>query len=70
MVSICFYFQVHQPYRVRKYSVFDIGNGDYFDKIKNREIMRKVALKCYLPTNKLMLELIKKYDGNNQLDLL
>ena len=63
MVSICFYFQVHQPYRVRKYSVFDIGNGNYFDKIKNREIMRKVALKCYLPTNKLMLELIKKYDG-------
>jgi alpha-amylase len=54
---------VHQPYRVRKYSVFDIGNGNYFDTIKNREIMKKVALKCYLPTNKLMLELIKKYDG-------
>ena len=54
---------MHQPYRIRKYSVFDIGNDNYFDKIKNGEIMRKVALKCYLPTNKLMLELIKKYKG-------
>ena len=63
MVSVCFYFQVHQPYRTRKYSVFDIGESNYFDKIKNSEIMKKIALKCYLPTNKLMLELIKKYNG-------
>ena len=63
MVSICFYFQVHQPYRVRNYSVFDIGKDDYFDDIKNKEIMLKVAKKCYLPTNKIMLDLIKKYDG-------
>ena len=64
MKSICFYFQVHQPYRMRKYSIFDIGNkNDYFDAKKNKEIMEKVAKKCYLPANKLMLELIKKYDG-------
>lgn len=63
MVSVCFYFQVHQPFRTRKYSVFDIGKDDYFDDVKNKEIMKKVARKCYLPTNKLMLELIKKYKG-------
>lgn len=64
MVSICFYFQVHQPYRLRRYSVFDIGNDDnYFDEHKNKEIMKKVAKKCYLPTNNLMLSLIKKYKG-------
>ncbi len=64
MVSICFYFQVHQPLRLRKYSVFDIGNNrQYFDNEKNREIIRKVARKCYLPANKLLLELIKKYKG-------
>jgi len=47
---------------MKKYSVFDIGsNSTYFDEQKNAEVMRKVAKKCYLPTNALMLELIKKY---------
>ena len=64
MVSVCFYFQVHQPFRLRKYSVFDIGaRTDYFDGNKNREVMQKVAKKCYLPANNAVLELIKKTDG-------
>lgn len=64
MKTICFYFQVHQPYRLRHYRFFDIGkNHNYFDEFSNHSIMRKVAEKCYLPTNQLMLELIQKY-GN------
>lgn len=64
MVSICFYFQVHQPCRLGKYTVFDIGsNHDYFDKKKNRDIMEKVAKKCYLPTNRLILDMINETDG-------
>lgn len=59
MVSVCFYFQVHQPYRLKNYSVFDIGgNSDYFNHKKNREIMEKVAKKCYLPVNRIMLDLL------------
>lgn len=67
MPTICFYFQVHQPYRIKNYSVFDIGQDHkYFDDRflfhkTNEAIMRKVADKCYLPANKIMLELIKKY---------
>lgn len=62
MVDVCFYFQVHQPFRLRKYSVFEIGKSrGYFDKRKNRGIMERVARKCYLPTNKLMLNLLKKH---------
>ena len=62
MVSICFYFQVHQPYRLRNYPVFDIGkNHDYFDKQKNDEVLRKVIKKCYIPANNLIKELIEKY---------
>jgi len=61
MTDVCLYFQVHQPIRLRKYSVFEIGkNHDYFDEKKNREIVEKVARKCYIPTNNLMLKLIKK----------
>jgi len=64
MKNICFYFQVHQPYRLKKYTIFDIGkNHDYFDDSLNRKIMQKVAKKCYLPTNNLMLRLIKKHKG-------
>ena len=62
MASVCFYFQVHQPYRLRNYTIFDTG-CDYFDDAKNAQICRKVAYKCYLPTNQLMLELIRKYNG-------
>jgi len=62
MRSICFYFQVHQPFRLRLYRFFDIGkNHDYFDEFQNRYIARRVADKCYLPTNKIMLDLIKEY---------
>ncbi len=62
MPSVCFYFQVHQPYRLRRYSVFDTGQS-YFDEYKNGEICRKIAHKCYLPANRLMLELIRKLEG-------
>lgn len=49
---------------MRHYRVFDIGeSGEYFDEAKNREICRKVADKCYLPANALMLELIQRYNG-------
>ena len=62
MASVCFYFQVHQPYRLRHYTIFD-RDDNYFNEHKNIEVCRKVATKCYLPTNLLMLELIKKYKG-------
>lgn len=62
MRTICLYFQVHQPYRLRWYRFFDIGNEHYYyDDFLNRSIMKKVAEKCYLPTNKIMLELIKQF---------
>ena len=64
MKKICFYFQVHQPYRLRTYRFFDIGKKhDYFDDYANRKILVKVAEKCYLPTNQLLLELIEKHKG-------
>lgn len=63
MASICFYFQVHQPHRLRRYSVFD-ADPFYFDDAKNGEICRKVADKCYRPTTRLILDLVKKHKGN------
>ncbi|MBP9748546.1 MAG: alpha-amylase, partial [Candidatus Pacebacteria bacterium] len=65
MPSVCFYFQVHQPLRVRKYRIFDVGQDrSYFNdqsgtSLDNRAIVEKVARKCYLPANATLLENIK-----------
>ncbi|MGX1931001.1 glycoside hydrolase family 57 protein [Flagellimonas sp. 2504JD4-2] len=64
MTSVCFYFQVHQPYRIRQLDFFDVGRcKNVFDVIQNRAILDKVSEKCYLPTNRLMLDLIEKHEG-------
>jgi len=62
MASVVFYFQVHQPFRLRRYTIFDSG-ANYFDEHHNEEVCRKVASKCYLPTNRLILELIERHQG-------
>jgi alpha-amylase len=65
MPSVCLYFQVHQPRRLRHYTVFDIDlHHDYEDEVTNRLILNKVAEKCYLPANRLMLKLIQQYRGD------
>lgn len=62
--SICLYFQVHQPYRLRQYRFFDIGkNHYYYDDFANKTIMSRVASRCYIPANRLILDLIKEFDG-------
>lgn len=64
MRSICFYFQVHQPPRLKPYSYFQVGHDHtYFDDQLNCKIFRRVAEKCYLPTNRLLLELIDRAEG-------
>lgn len=64
MKNICFYFQVHQPFRLRPYRFFDIGEShNYYDDVQNRWLCRRIADKCYLPMNALLLELIEKHQG-------
>lgn len=65
MTSICFYFQVHQPARLdQSFSFFDLGTGrSHRDERANREIMNKVADKCYIPSNRMMLDLIEQHRG-------
>jgi len=64
MKSICLYFQVHQPVRLKRYRFFDIGEDHYYyDEYTNQSILRKVAEKCYLPANDTLLEVIKEF-GN------
>jgi alpha-amylase len=62
MRSICLYFQVHQPFRLRTYRFFNIGQDHhYYDDYQNRHIIKRIAEKSYLPANNMMLDLIKEY---------
>ncbi len=64
MPTVCLYFQVHQPCRLRRYSFFDVGHvHNYEDETENRRILDRVAQKCYLPANTLLLKLIEEHEG-------
>ena len=64
MKTVCFYFQVHQPWRLKTYRFFNMGNDhNYLDDFTNRAIMQKVARECYLPMNALLLSLIEENKG-------
>ncbi len=62
VTSVCFYFQVHQPYRIKQYSVFE-DHPFYFDNEANKEICRKVTDKCYVPATTRILDLIRRHEG-------
>jgi len=65
MPSICLYFQVHQPFRLKPFDCFKIGyDRVYEDAGKNREILDRVATKCYLPANETLLNLIHEHQGD------
>ena len=64
MKSICFYFQIHQPFRLKRYRFFDIGSDHYYyDDYNDEEIIRRIANNCYLPANQTILNMIKESDG-------
>lgn len=64
MKSVCLYFSVHQPVRLRIFNFFEIGNSSYYyNDYSNETMLRRIAKNCYLPANKLILDLINKYHG-------
>lgn len=68
MKRICLNFQLHQPFRLKRYRFFDIGNDHYyFDDFRNEEIFRSHAKNSYECANRMFLELIKKTNGKLKL---
>lgn len=62
MKAICFYFQIHQPFRLKTYRFFDIGNDHYYyDDFSNDDIITRIAQRSYLPANAMLLDMIKQY---------
>ncbi len=64
MKTICFYFQIHQPFRLKRYRFFDIGvDHYYYDDFNNENIIRRIADRSYIPANRALLEMIKNGNG-------
>ncbi len=62
--AVCLYFEVHQPFRLKRYRFFDLGNDHYYyDDYANESIMQRIATRCYMPAIKLLLDLIIKHKG-------
>ncbi|HHX32039.1 MAG TPA: alpha-amylase [Bacteroidales bacterium] len=64
MKTICFYFQIHQPFRLKRYRFFNIGKDHYYyDDYSNEDIMQQIAARSYIPANRMMLDLVNQYKG-------
>ena len=64
MKNVCFYFKIHQPYRLKRYRFFDIGNDHYYyDDFANDEIINRVAEQSYIPMANTLLEMIQNSNG-------
>ena len=67
MIDVVFYFQVHQPYRLKRLSPSEAdaaaGGVDIWDTELNRLVVERVAERCYLPMNRVLLDAIERTDG-------
>jgi alpha-amylase len=64
MKTICFYFQIHQPFRLKRYRFFNIGKDHYYyDDYANEDIIQQIAERSYIKANRMLLDLIKQYKG-------
>ena len=71
MLNVAFYFQVHQPARLRKYLFFDIGKKrNYYDDTVNRTILQQVVDNSYLPANEMFQQLVDKYGDRVKLNYI
>ncbi|MCM1520145.1 MAG: glycoside hydrolase family 57 protein [Lachnoclostridium sp.] len=64
MKAICFYFQIHQPFRLKRYRFFDIGNDHYYyDDFANDDIITHIAQRSYIPAAETLLQMIEQSGG-------
>ncbi len=64
MKAICFNFEIHQPFRLKRYRFFDIGKDHYyFDDFLNEDIVTRVAHNSYIPACETLLRMIEQNEG-------
>lgn len=64
MKAVCFYFQIHQPFRLKRYRFFDIGNDHYYyDDFLDDDIVTRIAQQSYIPAAETLLRMIESSKG-------
>lgn len=64
MKAICFNFEIHQPFRLKRYRFFDIGNDHYYyDDFLNDDIITRLGQQSYLPAARTLLKMIEESKG-------
>jgi alpha-amylase len=63
-VTVC--FQVHQPYRIRRFSFFEIGQkaGYFYDEAFVCSLTQRAAQSVYLPVTQSLSQLIDRHQGD------
>lgn len=64
MKAICFNFEIHQPFRLKRYRFFDIGRDHYyFDDFTNDDIITRIAHNSYIPAAETLLRMVEANQG-------
>lgn len=64
MKAICFNFEIHQPFRLKRYRFFDIGRDHYYyDDFLNDDIFERIARQSYVPAAETILKIIDATEG-------
>lgn len=64
MKNICFYFQIHLPFRLKRYRFFEISKDHYYyDDLQTEDRIRNVVEKSYLNANRTIAEMIRSSNG-------
>jgi len=64
VIDVVFYFQVHQPYRLKKLVPGErVTHQHYFDDPLNKMVVERVAERGYLPMNAVITDMIEQSDG-------
>jgi alpha-amylase len=65
VTKLCAYFQIHQPHRLRRLRVFDIGAASspesWFDDGLDRELLRRIVDRCYRPASRVLLSHARRH---------
>lgn len=64
MKNICFYFQIHLPFRLKRYRFFEIGNDHYYyDDFQTSDRITNMVENSYLIANRTISEMIRSSNG-------
>lgn len=68
MKTICFYFEIHQMFHLKRYRFFDVGSDHYYyDDYANETKINDIVERSYKPAINTLIEMVKNSNGEFKL---